>query len=235
MQRFGCKQTIAKRWLQRDRCNGIFALVSNKDEHHDEESFGRALDIEALKALAHPLRVKIFDALATFGAATASGLGERLGESSGATSYHLRQLAKHNLVREVEGRGNARERWWERTPGGIMLNADDESDAARHATEIVAKEWQSARERLLNDFLLQGPGGLTKEWMEASTVNTANLAATVEDVDEFMEKISKLISDFADAHRDRTIPGTRPVQIQFSIFPVIGGEEIPHDDTSTTK
>lgn len=202
------------------------------DQEREDEAFGRALEIDALKALAHPLRVKIFDALATFGPATASGLGERLGESSGATSYHLRQLAKHNLVREVEGRGNGRERWWERTPGGIMLRAVDESDAARHATEIVMNEWNTAREKLLADFLHEGPSVLSKEWMEASTVNTANLAATVEEVDEFMEKVSKLISEFAEKHRDRTRPGTRPVQIQFSIFPVIGGEEVP-DETPT--
>src|SRR5690606_28505098 len=107
-------------------------------------------------------------------------------------------------------------RWWERVPGGIMLRAVDESDAARHATEIVMSEWHTASERILSDFLTKGPGTLSKEWMEASTVNTANLAGSVEDVAEFMEKITKLISDFADAHRDRTVPGTRPVQIQFS-------------------
>ena len=203
--------------------------MNDTARERDDDAFGRALEIDALKALAHPLRVTIFDALSTFGAATARGLAERLGESSGATSYHLRQLAKHDLVREVEGRGNARERWWERPPGGIKLNAVDESDAARHATEIVMNEWSTAREHVLSDFLSQGPSVLTTEWMEASTVNTANLAATVDEVGEFMEKITTLVSDFADAHRDRTRPGTRPVQIQFSIFPVIGGEEVPHD------
>lgn len=203
--------------------------MKESETERAEDASGRALEIDALKALAHPLRVKIFDTLAMFGAATASGLAERLGESSGATSYHLRQLAKHDLVREVEGRGSARERWWERTPGGIKLAAVDESDAARHATQIVMNEWSTARERVLGDFLSQGPRVLTKEWMGASTVNTANVAATVGEVEEFMETISRLVSDFADSHRDRNRPGTRPVQIQFSVFPIIGGEEVPGD------
>ena len=77
----------------------------------------RVLDDDAFKGLAHPLRVQIFDLLAIHGPHTASGVAERVGESSGVTSYHLRQLAKHGLVREVEGRGTARERWWERMPG----------------------------------------------------------------------------------------------------------------------
>ena len=80
----------------------------------------RTLDVNDLKALAHPLRVQLLDALSTYGAATASGLADRLGESSGATSYHLRQLEKHGFVRELKGKGSARERWWERVPGGLV-------------------------------------------------------------------------------------------------------------------
>lgn len=36
-----------------------------------------------------------------------------MGESSGSISYHLRQLAQYGFVAEVQGRGNARERWWQ--------------------------------------------------------------------------------------------------------------------------
>ena len=84
----------------------------------------RTIDVNALKALSHPLRMQLLNALSQFGPQTASALASRLGESSGSTSYHLRQLAKHELVREVEGRGSARERWWERPPG-------DNDDCAR--------------------------------------------------------------------------------------------------------
>ena len=79
----------------------------------------RTLDAGALKALAHPLRVKIFDLLASRGPQTASSLAALVGETSGSTSYHLRALAAHDLIREVEGRGTARERWWERPKGRI--------------------------------------------------------------------------------------------------------------------
>ena len=35
--------------------------------------------------------------------------------NTGATSYHLRQLAQHGFVAEDAERGNARERWWAAT------------------------------------------------------------------------------------------------------------------------
>jgi DNA-binding transcriptional ArsR family regulator len=66
----------------------------------------------ALKALAHPVRLRMLGLLRTEGASTASRLAERLGLNSGATSYHLRQLAEHGFVVDDTGRGNARERWW---------------------------------------------------------------------------------------------------------------------------
>lgn len=193
---------------------------------------GRQLDLEALTALAHPLRVRIFDALSLFGPATASGLGERLGESSGATSYHLRQLARYDLVREVEGRGTGRERWWERTPGGVGINAFEESEAARAATKMVLDAWSAEREHRLADFLNAGPEILSTPWMEASVVNTANVQATADDLMEFNEKVLDLVDEFVESHRDRTVPGSRPIQIQFNSFVVIGGEEVPQGDPS---
>ena len=65
--------------------------AARTEQRHNED---RVLDSGALRALAHPLRVKIYDILSQYGPQTASSLAERLGESSGATSYHLRALAK---------------------------------------------------------------------------------------------------------------------------------------------
>jgi len=69
-------------------------------------------DVRALRALAHPLRNRLLGLLRLNGPATASQLGRVVGESSGSTSYHLRQLATYGFVEEVEGEGTARERWW---------------------------------------------------------------------------------------------------------------------------
>jgi DNA-binding transcriptional ArsR family regulator len=51
------------------------------------------LDARNLRGLAHPVRVRMLGLLRTEGPSTATLLGERLGLSSAATSYHLRQLA----------------------------------------------------------------------------------------------------------------------------------------------
>ena len=73
-------------------------------------------DVEELRALAHPMRQRILRRLHEAGPATSTTLARDLGENSGIMSYHLRLLAGHDFVREVAGRGQGRERWWEASP-----------------------------------------------------------------------------------------------------------------------
>ena len=100
-----CKETLAK--------NSLHSYGS--DMPADETPLEPAVqvtDVRALRALAHPLRNRLLGQLRLDGPATASQLGRVVGESSGSTSYHLRQLAAYGFVEEVEGQGTARERWW---------------------------------------------------------------------------------------------------------------------------
>jgi len=187
----------------------------------------RTVDLRSLKALAHPLRVQLLDALSQFGPSTASGLAARLGESSGATSYHLRQLAKHDFVREVVGRGNARERWWERSPGSINVDTRRMSDteSGRAAVGLLLRQWQSNREQLLSTFVERGLEVFAPEWTDASAISTANVRLTVEQLAEFTSQWERVISDFAERYRSQDAPDALPVQIQFNAFPLIDVEE----------
>lgn len=65
----------------------------------------------ALKALAHPVRLRMLGMLRIDGPATATQLAARLGLNSGATSYHLRQLAQYGFIEEAP-HASRRDRWW---------------------------------------------------------------------------------------------------------------------------
>lgn len=199
--------------------------MDEKERQPQDSPRERVVDLESLKALAHPLRVRIIDVLSTYGAFTASGLAERLGESSGATSYHLRQLEKHGFVREVPDKGVGRERWWERSPGGITLASKEfqETQAGREASRVVVNEWASNRERILRDFIDRGFDELPENWIDASLVSLVNVVVTAEQLHEFTEQYKELVDRFADAHRGQKVSGARPVHLQFHGFPVLDG------------
>ncbi len=69
------------------------------------------LDARQIRVLAHPLRARLLSQLRLSGPATATRLAQALRTNTGATSYHLRQLADVGLVEE-DAVGRGRERWW---------------------------------------------------------------------------------------------------------------------------
>jgi DNA-binding transcriptional ArsR family regulator len=195
---------------------------------------GRNLDMESLKALSHPLRVQLFDALSVYGPATASGLAERLGESSGATSYHLRQLERHGFVRELQARGTGRERWWERMPEFLNIGGGEaeRTPAGRSASRLIRREFRTSQQRLLNDFLERGDDVLPTEWSESSEVRSTNTRLTVAQLREFTSAVNELVEHYVVTFRNQDTPGARPVHIEFNAFAVIDASAQPAGDAS---
>lgn len=70
---------------------------------------------------------------------TATLLGQRCGESSGLTSYHLRQLASAGFVKDAEPadligrRVDGRVRWWEAISQVTVTQLPDDGDEASAA------------------------------------------------------------------------------------------------------
>lgn len=206
-----------------------------------------ALDLTALRALAHPLRVEIMNELSDFGPATASMLAERLGESSGATSYHLRQLAKHDIIVEDTERGSGRERWWRMAPGGVTIGSPETlgTPAGREANELISLGWQQNNERRLATFLRRGLDTFGFEWMEASTLSTSHLEVTREQLAELGREYYALQERLKEKWKAATDSGAKDagaatraavdergergerkrVQIQFNAFPLVEQED----------
>ncbi|MEE1621559.1 ArsR/SmtB family transcription factor [Zafaria sp. Z1313] len=194
----------------------------NPDDH--AERYGsRQLDLAALKVLSHPIRLQLLEMLSRYGAQTASGLAARIGESSGSTSYHLRQLAKHDLVREVEGKGSARERWWERPPGAINISPPDDGDdrAALAAARIVARQFEQNRAQALDDFIRFGDERLPQEWMQSSVLNSSNLRLDAARLEELSQRVVRFLADLVEEYRGTGGPEARPVQLHFNAFPLV--------------
>ncbi|MGT2426752.1 ArsR/SmtB family transcription factor [Amnibacterium kyonggiense] len=179
----------------------------------------RRIGVEALKALAHPLRVRIFSELSSHGPATASSLAVRLGESSGSTSYHLRQLEKHGYVREDPDRGNGRDRWWERVPGPIELaDATFATDpGAREAGDLVEREFIDNENRRFADYWASRPG-LPDEWVRATQTGSTALRLTASELEQLGQEVWAVFERW----RPRAVdPRAQRVDLQFRGFPVV--------------
>jgi DNA-binding transcriptional ArsR family regulator len=208
-------------------------MSSNPDDLQSQPSSLRhpgvdhVITTDSLKSLAHPLRVRIYDELSAYGPLTASGLAERLGESSGSTSYHLRQLERTGLVREDTTRGKGRERWWERTPGSIAIpdaRSLPPGSAERLAVRLVEDEWLRTRDQNFHEFLSEGDAVFGDEWLDIATSDTINLRLTPEQLTALVADIDAVLMRYIVAYKRTPTPGSRPVQIQINAFPLVRGE-----------
>jgi DNA-binding transcriptional ArsR family regulator len=151
----------------------------------------RSLGAREVRALAHPLRLRMLEALSQ-GPATASMLARDLGESSGATSYHLRALAAAGIIVEDLERRKGRERWWKRDPDrvGLISSApaeDPEYDAAVAQLEstMIARDDEALRRYLSQ----RGEGEQSDEWRETAFIGGWTVYATRAEVEELSEYV----------------------------------------------
>lgn len=201
------------------------------------QELGRTLDAGALKALAHPIRVRIYDLLSERGAQTASSLAAMIGETSGSTSYHLRALAAHDLIREVPERGTARERWWERPKGRVNLPGPDESmsPANRAAAQIVTAEFFRLRHQTLMDYLNRPGGEAEPEWRDAGLVMTTMLDLTADQMSELKEELNAVVDAAVERYSGQQgRAGTRRVSLRAEIFdlPTAGASPVTPEEPS---
>jgi DNA-binding transcriptional ArsR family regulator len=190
-----------------------------------ENEYGRTLESGALKALAHPLRVRIYDLLSERGPQTASSLAALIGETSGATSYHLRALAAQDLIHEMPDRGTARERWWERPKGRINLPgpAETMTPSSRAAAQIVMAEFLRLRHRTLMDYVNRPESEQPEQWRDAGLVMTTMLDITPEQMAEVRQQLSDVVDAAIERYAGQeSLPGTRRVTLRAEIFDLPG-------------
>lgn len=159
-----------------------------------------------MRAMAHPLRLRLWELLRD-GPSTATKLAEELGESSGATSYHLRILGKAGLIEEDETRGNARDRWWRRIPSVVYMPTDADDPEGR-ALEAEARLVHLRRdEEALARFTRALPT-LGQEWRGAAFTGSFFVYLTAEEVfDLGIEMLARI-------EQLRRAPSDRPQQAQ---------------------
>jgi predicted transcriptional regulator len=162
----------------------------------DARGVTRLTDPRALRAYAHPVRLALIGLLRTEGPLTATRAAELLGESSGTTSFHLRQLAKYGLVEEAAG-GTGREKPWQATAQltDVPTGTDDPELAAagRQLRSVLAQQHFARLTRWL-DRSQQEPA----PWREAAEFTDRLLYLAPEELTELNGRVTALLDQYLD-------------------------------------
>jgi predicted transcriptional regulator len=191
-----------------------------------------ALEPRMLRGLAHPLRIRLRAELVEHGPATATQLAARVGQSSGATSYHLRQLAAYGFVTDEPGRGNGRERYWRATHRMLTFDMPEAGSSQRAVgAEYLRAVARLYAERIIGfaDGIEAAPEVLGQEWADVSDLSHWLLDLDVAEAAALKQWFHERCAPY-QRDDDHPRPGARRVIVQFQLLPA---PEQASDDAGT--
>jgi predicted ArsR family transcriptional regulator len=164
------------------------------------------------------------------GPATATQLAQELKLNTGATSYHLRQLAEHGFIVEDAERGDARDRWWkaahQTTHADLQTRtSDEEAESTEAYLHSVAL--------LYTETLMQYAGEhrfLPLPWQTASTTSDWHLRLTPERADRLLLELVEVIDRWSEDEDAEDTPGAASFVVNLNAFPRPGTVVLEGDD-----
>ncbi len=196
-------------------------------------------DAAALAGLAHPLRLRLLGLLRTHGPSTATKLAGRCGESSGLTSYHLRQLAGAGFIVDADpadlagvDQTGGRERWWKAARRSTYTvsppTGDDTAVAATadYLRAVLAANTANTQSWLLTQHTWPQP------WQDLATISDIPLRLTPAEAAALTADIAALLAGYR-RHDPTQRPGADGVpadavivSAQYQVFP-LPDQDIP--------
>jgi DNA-binding transcriptional ArsR family regulator len=176
------------------------------------------LDAQLLRALAHPMRNRILGLLRIYGPATATTLADRLGVNTGATSYHLRQLADAGLVVEDDSRGNARDRWWKSAHQGTDF---DKSELLAEEPELALGFLHGIGQMYAENMFraIDNLQTMTPEWRDASLISDYLFQLRPEEMTAMMTEIKAVLDKYSTDLTEPLPEGAEQVSVQIQAYP----------------
>jgi DNA-binding transcriptional ArsR family regulator len=177
-------------------------------------------DPRAIRALAHPLRLALLEALADAGTLTATQASELLGEDPANCAFHLRTLAKYGFVEEAGG-GRGRERPWRRRHAGLSIPGPDQDPQVAMASDAFDEVWLDrylARARARLSRKRSWPAdwqGALGEFQFTAYVTPAEARQMNQDVIEILSRYSSRLDDPASRP-----PGAAAAEILLLGYPL---------------
>ncbi len=166
----------------------------------------RITDPQALRALAHPIRLDLIEVLTALGPATAARCARQLGTSQASCSFHLRQLARYGLVEQAPDTGDRRERPWRL----VAVEQSWSADAGPAGEQLEQVFVQREADRIRHG--LRGRADQPPAWRDAGFLGGATLPLTPAELREVAGQLRAVLARYESRLTD---PAERPEDARF--------------------
>ncbi len=186
----------------------------------DDPRIRELTDPRAMRAITHPVRLALIEALGLEGPLTATRASEVIGESPTTCSFHFRQLAKYGFV-EQAATGPGRMRSWRLTRVGMRftdLHDDPGTQIAARALSRTLRERSFGRLQAFYEERSSYP----VRWQEVTGSSDFTLHVTPDELRAVDEEVTAILHRYRDriAHPERRPPDSLPVEVLLFAYPV---------------
>lgn len=184
-------------------------------------------DARTIRALAHPLRLRILDLLGEYGPLTATEVSERVGESPANCSFHLRTLARYGYIEDAGG-GAGRNRPWQISDRATYLNPVDAEPETVEAIAAAQAAIDAAHQERVRAWRRRAPRA-PKVWQRNTFEMSYETWLTPAEVKQLSAEFSAAIERVMQGRTKQ--PDEARVLVHAMAFPV--GERLPDPDDRT--
>jgi DNA-binding transcriptional ArsR family regulator len=170
-------------------------------------------DPQAMRALAHPVRLAILEVLRRNGPATATQLAPQVGATPTVTSWHLRHLAGFGLVRDAEPGPDRRQRRWEVVGRGFRFSAPVDDEAGASAAHALSREMFLRYADLPSHWITEVEPRLEPRWRRLGGLANTRVHLTAEELETIENAIEQVLAPYVTRDADDHPEQSRPVRL----------------------
>lgn len=173
-------------------------------------------DPQAMRALAHPVRLAALSYLQKNGPATATQLSEHVGASPSVTSWHLRHLASFGLVSDgsnPDGTSDKRQRWWKAVARGFRVEMPDTPEGIE-AARLLQAEMMAQSLDFAQHWLAEVEPVLDSRWRQSTGSSNTLVTLTRAELEALENAIQDLLAPYVQRRDADAAPAdARPVRM----------------------
>jgi DNA-binding transcriptional ArsR family regulator len=170
-------------------------------------------DPDAIRALAHPIRLALLDRLQLEGPATAAELADELEVTAPPIREHLQELETFGLVRQTEEDDS-----WSAATKGLVFEIPDNPEGAEVARQLSNMMLLRSAD-LPGQWAAEDEPRLGPEWVRAAGVINSRVTLTPDELRGLQEALEQLLAPFITREADDMPFGASRVRILSYFLP----------------
>lgn len=207
------------------------AMVAGMPTDHPADRPLEVTDPRKLRALAHPLRLRLLRLVREHRPVTGARLAQLVGESTASVSYHLSVLHAHGFIEPDPAPGpTRRHKPWRTTYDSLRIVSENPVGPPSDTVEGLILGSLLSETRREQDAYFRGSSGIGSRWQDVGTFEMTDLVLTERQFNQLSDDVQAVVARYRAAEPDRD---RARFSVSFIAIPTAAEADTSSDDDRT--